>query len=76
MKRALLVGINYVGTPNVLYGCINDVMNVATYLQTARNYPAASCVMLSDNTARKPTAIGPPTGLQTWLLTKSANIQQ
>jgi hypothetical protein len=55
MKRALLVGINYVGTPNALHGCINDINNVAAYLQTVRNYPAASCLMLSDNTARKPT---------------------
>jgi len=55
MKRALLVGINYVGTSNALYGCINDVNNVAAYLQTSRGYPAASCTVLSDATARKPT---------------------
>ena len=27
-KKALLVGINYIGTPNELYGCINDVNSI------------------------------------------------
>ena len=55
MKRALLVGINYVGTQNELRGCINDINNVAAYLQTTRSYPARSCIVLSDATPRKPT---------------------
>lgn len=55
MKRALLVGINYVGTSNALYGCINDVNNVAAYLQSARGYSSNSCIVLSDVTPRKPT---------------------
>lgn len=28
MKKALLIGINYIGTPNQLNGCINDVQNL------------------------------------------------
>ena len=55
MKRALLVGINYVGTTAQLRGCINDIDNVAAYLQTTRGYPSASCIVLSDVTVRKPT---------------------
>ncbi len=55
MKRALLIGINYVGTRNELRGCINDINNVAAYLQTARLYPSSSCIMISDATPRKPT---------------------
>ena len=55
MKRALLVGINYVGTSAALRGCINDIDNVAAYLQSARGYSAASCIVLSDVAARKPT---------------------
>ena len=55
MKRALLVGINYVGTSNALYGCINDVNNVAAYLQSARGYASNSCIVLSDVAPRKPT---------------------
>ena len=55
MKRALLVGINYVGTSNALYGCINDVNNVAAYLQSARGYLPSSCTVLSDVAPIKPT---------------------
>ena len=55
MKRALLVGINYVGTENELNGCINDINNVAAYLQGVRGYPSNSFITMSDATARKPT---------------------
>ena len=55
MKRALLVGINYIGTRNELRGCINDMNAVAAYLQGVRGYPSNSFIMLSDVTARKPT---------------------
>ena len=55
MKRALLVGINYIGTQNELRGCINDINNVASYLQTTRSYPSGSCIVLSDVAPRKPT---------------------
>lgn len=30
--RAVLFGLNYQGTPNELYGCINDVLNMSNYL--------------------------------------------
>jgi F0F1-type ATP synthase membrane subunit c/vacuolar-type H+-ATPase subunit K len=33
-KRALLVGINYVGTDHELHGCINDSNNIKTFLST------------------------------------------
>lgn len=33
-KRALIVGINYVGTGHELRGCINDANNVKVYLET------------------------------------------
>jgi len=55
MKRALLVGINYIGTQNALRGCINDINNMSAYLQTARGYSSASCIVLSDLAARQPT---------------------
>lgn len=32
MKRALLVGINYIGTPYRLSGCINDIINMEAFL--------------------------------------------
>lgn len=53
MRRALLVGINYIGTRDRLYGCINDVNNIGTYLYTVRKYN--SFIVLTDNTAQKPT---------------------
>jgi hypothetical protein len=31
-KRALLIGINYFGSPNQLNGCINDVHNIKGFL--------------------------------------------
>lgn len=34
MKRALLVGINYVGTDHELHGCINDSNNMSVYLSS------------------------------------------
>lgn len=52
-KKALLVGINYIGSPNQLNGCINDVENVAANLVGFK-----SIVKLTDNTAIKPTRNG------------------
>lgn len=53
MRRALLVGINYTGTPYQLYGCINDVVNMGSYLQKVRKYN--SFVIMTDTTTIKPT---------------------
>jgi hypothetical protein len=53
MRRGLLVGINYIGTPNRLYGCINDINNIGSYLRTFRNYN--SFIVMTDYTAMKPT---------------------
>jgi hypothetical protein len=54
LKRALLVGINYVGTPYTLAGCINDVTNMQIQLQKyfpmCKEYRA-----VTDNTVMKPT---------------------
>ena len=33
-KKALLIGINYIGTSSALNGCINDVENIKRYLLT------------------------------------------
>lgn len=53
MRRALLVGINYLGTRNQLNGCINDINNIGAYLHTVRKYN--SFIVLTDYTAQKPT---------------------
>ena len=54
LKRALLVGINYVGTPYELYGCINDAKNMQTQLRLY--YPMCQEYrLITDETAEKPT---------------------
>ena len=53
MRRALLVGINYIGTPYRLFGCINDVVNMGSYLQKVRKYD--SFIIMTDTSTIKPT---------------------
>jgi len=53
MKRALLVGINYTGTPYQLYGCINDINNMGSYLERVRKYN--SFIVMTDASRIKPT---------------------
>lgn len=55
VKYALLIGINYTGTQDELCGCINDVNNVRTFLQSQLGY--TNFVMLTDNTPVKPIKI-------------------
>src|SRR3989304_7039183 len=52
--KALLVGINYIGTSNKLYGCINDVNNMKSYL-LEHNYTEDDIQILTDETPDKPT---------------------
>jgi hypothetical protein len=53
MKRALLVGINYIGTPYSLNGCINDIINVEEFLRT-QGY-TEFIKYTDDNPAKLPT---------------------
>ena len=50
-KKALLVGINYIGTNVELKGCINDVNNINNILKT-NNF---NITMLTDTSTIKPT---------------------
>jgi hypothetical protein len=54
-KRALLVGINYVGTENALNGCINDVENMCDVLKNEYGYKENDIMIMTDNTIIKPT---------------------
>jgi len=47
-RKALLVGINYIGTKNQLRGCINDVNNVKNYL-VRNGYDEGDIVILTDD---------------------------
>ncbi|KAK9788038.1 putative Metacaspase-1 [Seiridium cardinale] len=57
-RKALLIGINYIGQKNQLRGCINDVRNLATFLIERYNYKLEDMVILSDDQSdpvRQPT---------------------
>ena len=48
-KYALLIGINYFGTQNRLYGCINDVIVMRKYLIEKRGYSPDNITVLRDD---------------------------
>jgi hypothetical protein len=52
-KQALLIGINYINTPNELSGCINDTKNIKDMLFTKFNYN--NFTFLTDYSYKKPT---------------------
>jgi hypothetical protein len=50
-NSALLIGINYTGTDNELYGCINDTNSINSLIN---NYNFQKISILTDNTVKKP----------------------
>jgi hypothetical protein len=50
-NSALLIGINYIGTNNELYGCINDTNSINSLIS---NYNFKKISILTDNTVKKP----------------------
>ena len=48
-RKALLIGINYFGTPNQLKGCINDVKNLSAFLIERFHYQRQDMVILTDD---------------------------
>ena len=64
-RTAFLVGINYTGTVNELYGCINDTKNVEDLLKNKYNFN--NVALLNDETVEKPTKQNILKGLQTLL---------
>jgi len=55
-KLALLIGINYIGTPQQLSGCINDIEDTKKILKEVYKYDEKDIVSLTDETPEKPTA--------------------
>jgi hypothetical protein len=53
-KKALLIGCNYTGTSNALQGCINDIHNLKTRLQSTYGFPSSNIDIMTDNTAVRP----------------------
>lgn len=67
LVRALLIGINYVGTSYELYGCINDATNMQAHLQ--RFFPACKDYrLITDGTAIRPTKANIMAAID-WLVT-------
>jgi hypothetical protein len=64
-KTAFLVGVNYTGTINELYGCINDTKNVRDLLINKYNF--TNVTLLNDETSDKPTKQNILNGLKTLL---------
>lgn len=57
-RKALLIGINYIGSSNALRGCINDVKNMSQFLNQRFGYQYEDMVILTDDQremARVPT---------------------
>lgn len=54
-KKACLVGINYTGTPNQLYGCENDVKKIHHVLTSKYGYESHNITILTEKTRLKPT---------------------
>jgi hypothetical protein len=55
IKYAILIGINYNGTPYQLNGCINDVKDMKSLLNSKYNYSQNCILTLTDETIIKPT---------------------
>jgi len=71
IKKALLIGINYTGTPNELNGCINDIKNVNSFLTTNCKFSNENIKLLSDdeeNIELKPTRFNIENNIN-WLTT-------
>ena len=54
-KKALLIGINYIGTDAALNGCINDVNDMCENLISRYNFVRENIEIITDNTEIKPT---------------------
>jgi uncharacterized caspase-like protein len=53
IKKALIIGINYVGTSSQLSGCINDANKMKNYLVNKCAFPKQNIVMLCDHFTAK-----------------------
>lgn len=68
-KKALLVGINYKGTSNELYGCINDANSIKERI--SKN-GFTNINMLTDLTTKKPTRANILDGFKNLLINSQA----
>ena len=69
-KKALIIGINYLGTSSALSGCINDAKSIETYLKE-QNF--TNIKMLTDETTITPTRENILNEIKTLLETSNEN---
>ena len=74
-KRALLIGVNYLQSPNArLYGCIEDINNIRSVLIDAYGYISENIVMLRDDEpTRMPTKANILAALQKIIASSGVN---
>ncbi|KAI2626343.1 caspase domain-containing protein [Xylaria nigripes] len=48
-RKALLIGINYIGQPAALAGCINDTKNLSAFLIERYHYKREDMIILTDD---------------------------
>ena len=52
-KKALLIGINYIDSPNQLNGCINDVIQLKNFIKTNLHFNNADIMTMRDDYAKQ-----------------------
>lgn len=67
IKKALLIGINYIGSESELGGCINDVKNVRKFLIDNCKYSDSNIKLLSEEESEKPTRVNMENAIK-WLV--------
>jgi hypothetical protein len=53
-KRAMLIGINYVGEPNALTGCHNDTRNLKEFLMNVHGFKREDMLIMMDDDKHHP----------------------
>ena len=69
-KRALVIGINYLGTKDQLDGCISDALRLYDILTKKLDYPRDNVLLITDHTESKPTRTNIVKAFQ-WLLSSA-----
>jgi metacaspase-1 len=54
MKKALLVGINYIGQQYALKGCVNDTINMKEFIKSRGQFPEENITLLNDVDSNRP----------------------
>jgi len=71
-KKALLVGINYVGQRGELSGCHNDVLSMMTYLKSLGFDESSMKILMDDDSHEPPTGANILKGFD-WLTENNSN---